>query len=215
MGLFQKQEIRKELVLPYTLATSETKRLLVVGLGNPGKKYDGTRHNIGFSVLDEVAKNGNFPEFAIHKDFNAEITEQSIGVTKIMLAKPTTYMNESGTSVQKIAQFYKIPLENIVVVHDELSIAFGQIRMRVSGQSAGHNGIKSIIQHCGQEFGRIRVGIRNEYTPKDDTSDFVLGSFTSEEKKHLPALVNEASLVVNEYMYSGVLPHDTRSILLI
>jgi PTH1 family peptidyl-tRNA hydrolase len=215
MGLFQKQQIRKELVLPYTLATSDAKRLLVVGLGNPGKKYDGTRHNIGFAVLDEVAKQGDFPEFTTNKDFKADISEQSVGTAKVILAKPLTYMNESGTSVQKIAQFYKIPLENIVVVHDELSIAFGQIRMRIGGQSAGHNGIKSIIQHNGQEFGRIRVGIKNEYTPKDDTSDFVLGSFTKEEKQHLAALVNEASLVVSEYMYSGTLPHDTRSIIVL
>jgi PTH1 family peptidyl-tRNA hydrolase len=215
VGLFQKQQIRKELVLPYTLATSEAKRLVVVGLGNPGKKYDGTRHNIGFAVIDEVAKNGNFPDFSVNKDFKAELSEQNIGTTKIILVKPTTYMNESGTSVQKIAQFYKIPLENIVVVHDELSIAFGQIRMRIGGQSAGHNGIKSVIQHCGQEFGRVRVGIKNEFTPKDDTSDFVLGTFTKDEKQHLPALINEASLVVSEYMYSGTLPHDTRSIILI
>lgn len=215
MGLFQKQQIRKELVLPYTLATSDTKRLLIVGLGNPGKKYDGTRHNIGFAVLDEVAKQGNFPDFTPNKDFKADISEQSVGTAKVLLAKPLTYMNESGTSVQKIAQFYKIPLENIIVVHDELSIAFGQIRMRIGGQSAGHNGIKSIIQHNGQEFGRIRVGIKNEHTPKDDTSDFVLGAFTKDEKQHLPALINEASLVVSEYMYSGVLPHDTRSILFI
>jgi PTH1 family peptidyl-tRNA hydrolase len=215
VGLFQKQQIRKEIVLPYTLAASDAKRLLIVGLGNPGKKYDGTRHNIGFAVVDEVAKNGDFPDFTANKDFKADITEQSIGTSKVILAKPTTYMNESGTSVQKIAQFYKIPLENIIVVHDELSIAFGQIRMRIGGQSAGHNGIKSVIQHCGPEFGRIRVGIKNEYTPKDDTSDFVLGTFTKEEKQHLPALINEASLVVSEYMYSGTLPHDTRSILLI
>ena len=215
MGLFQKQPIRQELVLPYTITTADSKRLLIVGLGNPGKKYDGTRHNIGFAVLDEAAKNMNFPDFATNKDFKADVSELTVGSSKVLLAKPTTYMNESGTSVQKIAQFYKIPLENIIVVHDELSIAFGQIRMRVGGQSAGHNGIKSVIQHCGPEFGRVRVGIKNKFTPKDDTSDFVLGNFTKEEKQHLPALINEASLVISEYIYSGTLPHDTRSIILL
>ena len=90
-----------------------------------------------------------------------------------------------------------------------------QIRMRVGGQSAGHNGVQSVIQQLGPEFGRIRIGIKNEHTPKDDTSSFVLGTFSAQEKPHVASLVNEASLVANEYIYGGTLPHDTRSIILL
>lgn len=214
MGLFQKQPIRQEIVLPYTLTTNDSGRLLIVGLGNPGAKYAGTRHNIGFAVVDKLAQDMGFADFTPNKDFTAEITEHTIGNKKVLLAKPSTYMNESGIAVQKISQFYKIPLSDVVVVHDELSIAFGQIRMRVGGQSAGHNGIKSLIAHCGADFGRIRIGVKNEFTPKDDTSNFVLSKFTKEEKTHLPALITEATLVISERIYGGSLPHDTRTILL-
>lgn len=214
MGLFQKQSIRQEIVLPYTLSTQTNGRLLLIGLGNPGAKYNGTRHNIGFATIDKIAKNLEFPVFTKNSTFNALVTEQTIGANKILFAKPTTFMNESGVCVQKIVHYYKIPLENVVVIHDELSIVFGQIRMRIGGQAAGHNGIKSIITHCGSDFGRIRIGIKNELTPKDDTSSFVLSKFTTSEKTHLDTLTTEASLVASEFIYSGTLPHDTRTILL-
>ena len=214
MGLFQKQPIRQEIVLPYTLSTQTKGQLLIVGLGNPESKYDGTRHNIGFAVIDKIAADLQFPSFSSNKNFEALIAEQTIGTSKVLLAKPTTYMNESGSSVQKIAHYYKISLENIVVIHDELSISFGQIRMRIGGQSAGHNGIKSVISHCGSEFGRIRIGIKNKHTPKDDTSSFVLSSFTADEQSHIGTLKNEASLVAQEFIYSNRLPHDTRTIMI-
>ena len=214
MGLFQKQPIHQEIVLPYTLSTQTKGLLLIVGLGNPEAKYDGTRHNIGFAVIDKIAADLQFPSFSQNKNFDALMSEQTIGTSKVLLAKPTTYMNESGTSVQKIAHYYKISLENIVVIHDELSISFGQIRMRIGGQSAGHNGIKSIISHCGSDFGRIRIGIKNKFTPKDDTSAFVLSKFTTDEQSHIDTLTTEASLVASEYLYSGTLPHDTRTIII-
>ncbi len=214
MGLFQKQPIRQEIVLPYTLSTQTKGQLLIVGLGNPEAKYEGTRHNIGFAVVDKLAADLQFPTFSHNKNFDALISQQTIGTSKVLLAKPTTYMNESGTSVQKIAHYYKIGLENIVVIHDELSISFGQIRMRIGGQSAGHNGIKSIITLCGSDFGRIRIGIKNKFTPKDDTSAFVLSKFTTDEQSHIDTLTTEASLVASEYIYSGTLPHDTRTIII-
>ena len=215
MGLFQRQPLHQSLKVPYTIGVAQTRRILIVGLGNPGKKYERTRHNIGFLVLDSLAASLDFPSFTTNKDFKADISEHTIGDTKVILAKPTTYMNESGQAVQRIAHFYKIPLQDIVVIHDELSIKFGQIRMRVGGQSAGHNGVQSVIQQLGPEFGRIRIGIKNEHTPKDDTSSFVLGTFSAQEKPHVASLVNEASLVANEYIYGGTLPHDTRSIILL
>ena len=214
MGLFQKQPIRQEIVLPYTLSTQVKGQLLIVGLGNPEKKYEGTRHNIGFDVADKLAHDLQFPPFSQNTSLNALITEQAVGSNKVYIAKPTTYMNESGTSVQKIAHYYKIALENIVIIHDELSIPFGQIRMRIGGQSAGHNGIKSIITHCGSDFGRIRIGIKNKFTPKDDMSKFVLSKFSCDEQPHIDTLTTEASLVASEFIYSATLPHDTRTILL-
>lgn len=214
MGLFQRQPVKEELVLPYALHAQVTRTVLIVGLGNPGAKYVPTRHNIGFKVLDTLANNLQFADFTLQKQFVAQLTEQTVGTAKVLLAKPTTYMNESGIAVHKIAHYYKIPVENIVVIHDDLAINFGQIRMRIGGQSAGHNGIKSVIQHCGNDFGRIRIGIKNALTPKDDTSDFVLSAFTKEEKQHIPALATEASLVTTEFIYGSTLPHDTRTIML-
>lgn len=214
MGLFQKQPVKEELVLPYALHEQVNRTVLIVGLGNPGAKYQSTRHNIGFAVVDVLASDLQFQAFSQHKQFGALVAEQTVGNAKVILAKPTTYMNDSGLAVQKMTHYYKIPLENTVVIHDDLAINFGQIRMRIGGQSAGHNGIKSIIQHCGSDFGRIRVGIKNALTPKDDTSDFVLSNFTKEEKPHIPALATEASLVATEFIYGGTLPHDTRTILL-
>lgn len=214
MGLFQKQPIRQEIVLPYRLDTQESDRILIVGLGNPGKKYESTRHNLGFMVADKLADQNQSPTFNLNKDFKSEISEAMLGSNKVIIAKPQTFMNESGQAVKAISSFYKIPSKNIVVVYDELSIPYGQIRMRVGGQAAGHNGIKSIISHIGPDFGRVRIGIKNSLLESLDTSDFVLKSFTKEEKSQLPILVNEAALVLNEYIYGGQLPHDTRTIII-
>ena len=214
MGLFVKKPLANELVMPYTLSLDTTNTLLIVGLGNPDAKYTKTRHNIGFMVIDHYANTQNAPAFSADAKLQAQITTASKGSSKLILAKPSTYMNNSGQSVQAIAHFYKIPLENIVIVHDELSIPFGQIRMRVGGQDAGHNGIKSVIQHCGPDFGRIRIGIQNKFVPKDDTSKFVLSPFSKQEQAHLPTLITEASLVIDELAYSGKISHETRSIIL-
>lgn len=214
MALFQKQPIRHELVLPYTLSTSTSKTLLIVGLGNPGKTYSKTRHNLGFMVIDELANMLSLEAPKTNKGFAADISYGTAGSSKIILAKPNTYMNESGQSVRKIMDFYKIPVENLLVIHDELSIPFGQIRSRIGGQSAGHNGIKSVIAHASSAFGRIRIGIKNTQTPKDDTSDFVLAAFSKEEATHVETLVKEAALMASEYIYSGTLAHETRSILM-
>jgi PTH1 family peptidyl-tRNA hydrolase len=214
VGLFQKQPIRQEIVLPYRLDTQESDRILIVGLGNPGKKYESTRHNLGFMVADKLADQNQSPTFNLNKDFKSEISEAMLGSNKVIIAKPQTFMNESGQAVKAITSFYKIPSKNIVVVYDELSIPYGQIRMRVGGQAAGHNGIKSIISHIGPDFGRVRIGIKNSLLDSLDASDFVLKPFTKDEKSQLPILVNEAALVLNEYIYGGQLPHDTRTIII-
>lgn len=214
MALFQKSPHRLEVQLPYTLSTNARKQLLIIGLGNPGKQYAGTRHNIGFEVLDNYALANNFSTWQANKKFNGNICQANINDTSVILLKPNTYMNLSGESARAVMDFYKISLNDTLVVYDELSINFGQIRMRKGGQSAGHNGIKSLISHIGQDFDRIRVGIKNDLSLKKENSEFVLAKFTKTEKSHLPDLYNEVSTVITERIYGGQLPHDTRTIIL-
>lgn len=212
MALFQKQPIREELVVPYTLSMTATKTVLIVGLGNPGDEYAKTRHNVGFMALDYFGSHNNFDAWKETKKWSAAITERTVGSTRVILAKPQTFMNDSGRSVQAIAGFYKIAVSDVVVIHDELSIDFGQVRTRVGGQSAGHNGIKSIMAAIGDNFGRIRIGIKNELSAKTDASSFVLSAFSRIEQSYLDDICGEASGILTEYIYGGQLPHDTRSI---
>lgn len=213
MALFQRQPIELSQSLPYTLSLN-TQTILVVGLGNPGKEYNLTRHNIGFYVLDDFAQDNEFPVFKDHSKFKGLVSEKTLGQTKVILLKPGTFMNNSGESVQSVASYHKVAPSEIICIYDELSIPFGQIRMRVGGQPAGHNGIKSLIQHIGHDFGRVRIGIKNELSEKANDSDFVLGKFTKTEQEHLKTLSNEACNVITEFIYSKKLPHDTRSIIL-
>lgn len=213
MALFQRQPIELSLSLPYTLSLN-TKTVLVVGLGNPGKQYNLTRHNVGFLTLEDFALANEFPAFSEHTKFKGQTAEKTLGQTKVILLKPGTYMNNSGEAVQAVASFHKIAPKDIICVYDELSIPFGQIRMRVGGQDAGHNGIKSLIQHIGHDFGRIRIGIKNNIAEKADDADFVLGKFTKTEQQHLKTLAQEAGNVITEFVYSNKLPHDTRKIIL-
>lgn len=207
MALFQKKPDLSSNLPVYSLGL--TKTLLIVGLGNMDKKYDGTRHNIGFAALDEVASNQDFDPWVEKKDLKCHLTQKTIGENRIILCKPTTFMNLSGEAVQAVSHFYKIPAAQIVAVHDELDIPFGQIRTRIGGSSAGHNGIKSVSQHLGEEYGRIRIGVGAD-TPMD-TSDFVLAKFSKDEQTHLPALLKETNAILTEYMYGAQLLAETRS----
>lgn len=212
MALFQKQPVNYTVPISYSFG-AQTIRLMI-GLGNPGKEHDLTRHNVGFAVLDDFAAKNDFPAWKENKKLKGLITEKILGAHKVILLKPTTFMNESGVSVHAVTQFYHLQISELIVIHDELSINFGQIRMRVDGQAAGNNGIKSVIQHIGSEFGRIRIGIKNDISDKVDASNFVLGKFTKSEQAHLPALYTEACGIMTEWLYGGQLPHDTRSIIL-
>ena len=157
---------------------------LIVGLGNPEPRYDGTRHNVGFYVLDAFAKEQRVT-FQNKDKFKALIAEFEQTGEKIILAKPTTYYNLVGESVRALADFYKIALENILVVHDELALPFGTIRTREKGSDAGNNGMKSIIAHLGPTTKRIRIGIENDLCEHMDAADFVLAKFKPTEKKVL------------------------------
>ena len=152
---------------------------LIVGLGNPGSKYDGTRHNIGFVVLDELARSWQI-SMAETKKFQGQFGEGTIAGRKLRLLKPTTYMNNSGQSIRAVLDWYKISSGSVLVVYDDMDLPVGRLRMRLSGSAGGQNGMKSAISHLGtQTFPRLRVGIGS----KDrDAIAHVLGSFAPAEK---------------------------------
>jgi PTH1 family peptidyl-tRNA hydrolase len=195
----------------YTVGLNKT--VLIVGLGNPGRDYDLTRHNVGFFGVDHfVAKNSEMEGWIEKKDLKCVVSTGRLGETKVYAIKPTTFMNLSGEAVQAFANFYKIPAEHTVVIHDELDIAFGQIRLRTGGSSAGHNGIKSITTHLGEGYGRIRIGIGPKAPTQMDSADFVLQKFSSDEQAQLPNLALEVNAILNEHIYGGqALPTETRS----
>lgn len=181
---------------------------LIVGLGNPGKKYAKTRHNVGFMILDLLMPHlthYQVTDWQQSKKFNAEIAGCTIAGEKIILAKPLTYMNASGEAVQLLAHYYSIAPTDIIVVHDEKDIPLGEVRVQANKSSAGHNGIKSIITHIGsQDFMRVRVGIGPKNNKKvSDTSKFVLGKFGLFEKSHsneaLETAVQEVLKLINAH----------------
>lgn len=162
---------------------------LIIGLGNPEKKYIRTRHNIGFEFLDKLKKEWDFPDFEFNKKFNAEISEGSFSIVipseveesnKIILVKPQTFMNLSGEAVRSILDFYKLSPDDILVIHDDKDIALGEYRLATDSSSAGHNGVQNIINLLGtQKFKRIRIGVGTETNLPPE--DFVLQKFSDEE----------------------------------
>ncbi len=213
MGLFSKKPTQTSSHAPlYTIGGQKT--VLLVGLGNPGKDYDNTRHNIGFACIDAfVAANNEFGPWVAKKDLKCTLTSATLGSTRVLAIKPSTFMNLSGEAVHATLSFYKLDINNAVVVHDELDIDFGQIRTRIGGGTAGHNGLKSILQHCGENFGRIRIGVNSQHRVKNDEKDFVLKPFSKEEQGHLGNLMRETTAILTEYVFGGELTAETRSFL--
>ena len=156
---------------------------LIAGLGNPTKTYEGTRHNIGFMMIDAVADRYHID--VTTKKHKALVGKGTIDGVKVILAKPQTYMNLSGESIREIADFYKIEPENIIIIYDDISLDVGQLRIRKKGSAGGHNGIKNIIAHLGtQEFPRIKVGIGNKPAGWD-LADYVLSKYSKTEQKQI------------------------------
>ena len=156
---------------------------LIAGLGNPSRTYEGTRHNIGFTMIDVIGN--KFGIDVTTKKHKALVGRGIIDGMKVILAKPQTYMNLSGESIREIADFYKIEPENIIIIYDDISLDVGQLRIRKKGSAGGHNGIKNIIAHLGtQEFPRIKVGIGNK--PEGwDLADYVLSKYSKAEQEAL------------------------------
>ena len=160
---------------------------LIVGLGNPGEKYQYTRHNIGYMAIDSIVSAQQ--DYKIKKKFNSIIYETIIDKNRIILIKPETYMNNSGDAVFQIANFYKIDSKNILVLHDELDIPFGKIRIKSGGGNAGHNGLKSISNKIDNNYTRVRLGIGHPGN-KERVNGHVMGNFTGSEKEKLNQILN-------------------------
>lgn len=210
MALFQK---RPELGSSIRFTTyGMNKNLLIVGLGNPGKEHDLTRHNTGFYCLDAFAKKMGFDDWVHKKDLQCLMTKQTVNETAVYLCKPQTFMNLSGETVQALCHFYKIQPSDVVVVQDELDLDFGKIRLGTGGSSAGHNGIKSVTKLLGTEdYGRVRIGIGPKTPEQIDSADFVLQKFSGDQQADLPKLAKEVNAILSEYVYGAPRTAETRS----
>jgi PTH1 family peptidyl-tRNA hydrolase len=181
---------------------------LVVGLGNPGPAYAGHRHNVGYLVADVLAERMG-SSFRAHKSGRAEVVEGRLGapgadVPRVVLARPRSYMNESGGVVSTLSKFYKVPAERIVAVHDELDIPFGALRIKLGGGDNGHNGLRSMRTSLGTgDFYRVRVGIGRP-PGRQDPADFVLSNYSSTERKELDMNVVEAADAVESLIADGL-----------
>jgi len=171
---------------------------LIVGLGNPGKKYERTRHNVGFLVLDELVNLAN-EKFKIKKEVLGNVAEISIENRKVILLKPNTFMNLSGEAVAKAVKLWREPKNKVVIIFDDVNLPVGKIRVRTEGSAGGHNGMKSIIEHLGtNEIARIRIGIGRPVDPNIPLDKWVLGKFSKDEWKKISEATREVSKMIAE-----------------
>ena len=175
---------------------------LVVGLGNPGEKYENTRHNVGFLTVDELAERARVP---VQKLKHRALTNTlEVGSVKVLLMKPVTYMNLSGEAVGEAARFYKLPPERVLVITDDVSLPVGKLRIRKGGSAGGHNGLKSIIQHLGtDQFPRIKVGVGQKPHPDYDMADWVLSKFAGEDLETITEAIRKAADAVECLIQEG------------
>lgn len=173
---------------------------LIVGLGNPGSQYEDTRHNIGFKIVDNIAKEYNIE--INRQKFKGMCGEGFINGEKVILLKPTTYMNLSGESIREVVDFYKLSNDDVLVIYDDISLDVGRLRIREKGSAGGHNGIKSIIAHLGTDiFPRIKVGVGQ---PNVDLVNYVLGKFTKEEMEVLNESIDASTKAAKEIISNDV-----------
>jgi peptidyl-tRNA hydrolase, PTH1 family len=179
--------------------------LLVVGLGNPGPQYETTRHNLGFLVADILADRIG-AGFKVHKKSGAEVTTGRLGGKSVVLAKPRTYMNESGRQVGPLAKFYSVAPADVILLHDELDIDFGRIRLKFGGGIAGHNGLRSVGQSLGtNDFGRVRLGI-GKPPGRQSGASFVLENFNSRERPELGVFLEQSADATEMLIRDGLEP---------
>lgn len=165
---------------------------LIVGLGNPGDKYEATRHNVGFMVVDELAERARIPVQKLK--FRALTNTAQVGDAKALLMKPVTYMNLSGEAVRQAADFYKVPPERVLVISDDVSLPVGKLRLRRGGSAGGHNGLKNIILHLGSDqFPRVKIGVGEKPHPDYDMAEWVLSRFIGEDKRTMDEAIKRAA----------------------
>lgn len=171
---------------------------IIVGLGNPDKKYLKTRHNIGFMAIDNIKTHFDFPNFKTKTSFNAAISESTIDDTSVLLVKPLTYMNLSGQAVSSILRFHKLKTEDLIVIYDDIDLNLTKIRIKANGGPGTHNGMKSIVTEVGANFTRIRIGIRGEtYEDKPmDLAGYVLCNFEADEQVEIANALTKTALIV-------------------
>ena len=175
---------------------------LIVGLGNPGQKYEHTRHNMGFLTMDLLAEQLNVKLNKVK--FKSAYNIVRFGGQKCLVMKPQTYMNLSGEAVHEAAQFYKIPADHVLVIYDDVSLPVGKLRIRKGGSAGGHNGLKSIIQHLGtDQFPRIKVGVGQKPHPDYDMADWVLSKFAGEDLKTITEAIRKAADAVECLIQEG------------
>jgi len=207
MGLFVRKDT-PTISNYFTIGKESAK--LIVGLGNVGKQYENTRHNAGFICVDYlVSEQGE--AWKEKKSLKCHVAEVRMGEKRVLFIKPTTLMNLSGDAVLAVKQFYKLKNSDILVVHDELDLPYGSLRLRQGGGSAGNNGIKSVSASIGEDYARLRIGIKNKHSEKMDSAEFVLKPFSSEEQGHLKAMQTEVASLITEFVFSDQLMPDTRS----
>jgi PTH1 family peptidyl-tRNA hydrolase len=185
---------------------------IIVGLGNPGKKFEKTKHNLGFIVLNKFSRKNKFPKFKIKKEFLAEISEKKIGKEKIILVKPQTFMNSSGKSVKLLTRTFNLEPKNLFVIHDDLDIPFGKIKISFGRGSAGHKGVQSIIDELGaKDFVRFRIGIKPNSKFKMQNAklkfkiqNFVLEKFNKKEEKVLKEVIKMACQAIKMAIKEGI-----------
>lgn len=178
---------------------------LILAQGNPGKQYERTRHNVGFLVLDALAGREK-ASWQPSSKFNADVAEVHLNGEKVLLAKPTTFYNETGRTARAITDFYKLdPATDILVIHDELALPFGTVRVREKGSDAGNNGIKSLNAHLGPDYARIRIGVWNELRDRINDADFVLSKFTKDETEQLSQQIETITLPLIDTFTRGTL----------
>ena len=179
---------------------------LIVGLGNPGRSYDGTRHNIGFEVVNALADRHDAEWGAAPRGIEAVVAKAAVGVAGIILAKPLTFMNLSGAAVAGLVQFYKIGVEDLLVVVDDVHLELKRLRTRVTGSAGGHNGLKSISESLGtQDFSRLRVGV-GRGDARRDLADHVLGRFERAERENLDEAIGRAADAAELFLAEGIGP---------
>lgn len=164
--------------------------ILIIGLGNPEDQYSGTRHNIGFAIINQLAKENSFPDFKLQKKFQAEISEGTINGEKTILAKPQAFMNNSGQAVKALVDYHKT--DNLFVIHDDIDLPLGEMKISRGRGSAGHKGVESIIQHLKtKDFTRVRIGICPKEGKPENVEKFVLERFPAEEQEEIKGAVSE------------------------